>query len=197
MPSALGLVGDRLVDVRVVFLTGPSLRRPYRAKDTTIDGEMGRNMPGSAAKASNNVVRHSVTILGAGVATTAVLLSSGTAASAKVNLSMKADHKRVQVGTTIRFTGEFDTDSYEGVNGDQVCLWEYVKDVRVRQLAPCAPLRKRSGKPLGPHSQEGYFSIVVNASKPGRTVVVPIVTTPDDPKGFDNKYAEITIAVTR
>ena len=58
-------------------------------------------MLGSAVKVRNRVARRSLTVLGAGVALTAVLLSSGTAAFAKSDMSLKADHRTVKVGKSV------------------------------------------------------------------------------------------------
>jgi hypothetical protein len=145
---------------------------------------------------SHDAARRSFTVLGAGVAMTALLLSSGPAAFAKSDITMKANHKTVKAGKTIRFTGRFGDDVADGVNGDQVCLWQYVKGAPVRQLAPCVPLRKRNGKPLDPDSYTGYFTVTVKAKKPGRLTVVPVVKTSYDPKSAYG-YARITIVVTR
>jgi hypothetical protein len=153
-------------------------------------------MLGSQIKVRSKVARRSLTVLGAGVAMAAVLLSSGTAAFAKSNISMKANHKTIKVGHTIQFSGSFGDDWATGVNGDQVCLWQYVKGAPVRQLAPCVALRQRDGKPLKSDSFEGYFRVTIKAMRPGRLTVVPVVRTSYDPKAV-YRYAQTTIVVTR
>lgn len=153
-------------------------------------------MPGFQVQATKKLARRSLTVLGAGVAVTAVLLSSGTAAFAKSDASMKSDHRTVKAGKSIRFTGQFDDDVSDGVNGDQVCLWQYDKKAPVRQLAPCVALRQRNGKPLPPHSYTGYFAVTVTPKSRGRLEVVPIVKTSYDPKAA-YPYARVTVVVTR
>jgi len=153
-------------------------------------------MHSSVAGVRSKVARRSLTVLGAGAALTAVFLSAGTAAFAKSDISMKANHKTVKVGQTIRFTGEFGDDDIFDFNHDKVCLWQYVKNKPVRQVAPCVPLRQRNGKPLPPDSFDGYFTVDVKATKVGRMTIVPVVKTSYDPKAV-YQYAQITVVVTR
>ena len=141
------------------------------------------------------MVRRSLAVLGATAAAAAVVFSPGTPAFAKSDMTMKANHKTIKAGQSIRFTGEFGDDNADGVNGDQVCLWQYAKGAPVRQLAPCAPLRQRNGKPLKPDSYDGYFTVTVRPKTTGRLVVVPVVRSSYDPKAV-YRYAQVTVVVT-
>ena len=151
-------------------------------------------MPDEEIKVKKNGVRRSLTVLGAGVAMSAVLLAFGTPAFAKSDMSMKVDQRTVRVGKSVRFSGHFGDDS--GVNGDRVCLWKYVRNVPVKRVAPCVALRQRNGRPLKADSFDGYFCVTVKATATGRMTVVPVV----DFAGFHTfayRNAQIQIVARR
>lgn len=137
--------------------------------------------------------RRPLAVLGA---VAAMLVTSGTAAVAKSDITMNANHPTVKAGRSIRFTGHFDDDNAGGVNDDQICLWQYVEGNPVRQVAPCVALHQQNGDPLPPDSVDGYFTVSVKVSAPGRLVVVPVVKTSYDRKAV-YQYAQVTIVVAR